>query len=827
MPKYVPPRGPQDARIMIIGEAPGENEEREGIPFCGAAGYQLSEELQDAGINEADCFITNVLRFRPKNNDLSEYFSIRANARKEKGFLPFGKYFASPILLEHFSHLEKEIEIVQPNVIIAFGNLSLYACTGNYGIMKWRGSVLSSPLGPKIIPVIHPAKVLRQMELRHLNIYDLTRANRESKFPELIEDNYNFQIRPSFQEALSWLSTLHEKIKKAPIVIANDIETRAGQIACVGFATSKLDAFCIPFMCIERQEGYWSLNEEIEITSLIRKILTNPNARWAGQNFHYDAQYYAKQWGIFVVAYHDAMHEFHTLFPGEPKSLGMLGSLFCEHPKFWKDEGKEWKKKQDEDTLWKYCCKDCAVTYEVTACMDELLEKSGLTEQKLYQRELFPILLKMMLRGIKQDSAKREENRRLLKIQLDHLHHYITTIVGHHINVKSPLRLKQLFFSDLAQQKVISRKSGVLSVDEESLITIAKRTPVLLQLCNAIIAYRSMSVFQSTFFGAKIDHDKRLHTFFAQAGTETFRLSSKISVFGTGANLQNIPKGKEGEILSFLSLHKEATREEILNHASLSPEEVSDTLKDLQSSGFIGLRGEKYIFNYSLPNVRRMFLADEGMTLLSYDLQRADLQVVVWEADDAELKQMLREGVNIHKENAKLIGFDYDKSKKFVHLTNYGGGSKTCAIACGLTIHEAEEAQKRWFQSHPGILDWHLRTEMNLKKQKMIKNAFGFRRFYFGRTKITEALAWVPQSTVGIVLNKGIIQVEKAALPIEILLQVHDEAVFQVPSALMPQIAWQIKSLLEIPIPYSDPLVIPYDVKQGPNWGDLTKLQRD
>jgi len=161
----------------------------------------------------------------------------------------------------------------------------------------------------------------------------------------------------------------------------------------------------------------------------------------------------------------------------------------------------------------------------------------------------------------------------------------------------------------------------------------------------------------------------------------------------------------------------------------------------------------------SLPNVKKMFVPDEGYTIIDADLEKADAQIVAWESGDEELKQIFREGLNLHIENAKMIyglshveksseqGSPYHRAKQGVHLTDYGGKARRLAEVLGVTVHEAEIFQKRWFSAHPRILAWHKRIQIELKQYRKVVNPFGFERFYFDRVEsiFTEALAWVPQ----------------------------------------------------------------------------------
>jgi DNA polymerase-1 len=224
-----------------------------------------------------------------------------------------------------------------------------------------------------------------------------------------------------------------------------------------------------------------------------------------------------------------------------------------------------------------------------------------------------------------------------------------------------------------------------------------------------------------------------------------------------------------------------------------------------------------------LPNIRRLFIPDPDYVICDADLDRADLQVVVWEADDAEMKAMLREGVDLHSENAKVLHCTRQQAKSWVHGTNYGGSPRTMAMAAGVTVAQSEAMQRRWFSAHPGIKAWHRRVEASLQQSRSIRNAFGFRRTYFDRIEsiLPEALAWIPQSTVANVINHGLLNIYTHLPSVRLLLQVHDSLVFQLPVPAAPSLLPQVRQQLLIPVPYADPLTIPVGLKISPtSWGD-------
>lgn len=220
------------------------------------------------------------------------------------------------------------------------------------------------------------------------------------------------------------------------------------------------------------------------------------------------------------------------------------------------------------------------------------------------------------------------------------------------------------------------------------------------------------------------------------------------------------------------------------------------------------------------PSVRQLFIPDPGYTMCDVDLAGADAQVVAWEADDPILKQMFREKIKVHVENCKVIygkcngkhDPNYTKTKIGVHLTNYGGTDKTCAAALGSTVHEAGRFQRTWFGVHPWILNWHKRVQNELNTRKSVSNKYGYRRIYLdraGHEVFKQALAWVPQSTVAITINKAWDAMEEFARLVEVLLQVHDSLVFQVPTPeLEPQLEIVNRCFNSVVIPYDEPLTI-------------------
>jgi DNA polymerase-1 len=619
----------------------------------------------------------------------------------------------------------------------------------------------------------------------------LKRAVREAGFPEIRLPDYSFVVRPSVGAVLATLADLTACCDAEPFLLSVDIETRSQQIACIGLAWSSLDALCIPLLCVESPEGYWSPEDELAITVALRRLLTHPNCSVIGQNFLYDAQYFAKQYGYVPNVLADTMLMQHVAFPGTPKSLDYLSSMYCRFHQYWKGEGKLWNPKTTpEEQLWTYNCKDAVITFEVYNTLVGVLHKCGLWEIFQRQMRLFTPVLRMMLRGVRIDAGYRKELATTLLGEIAERETSINNIAGFTLNPRSPKQMKAFFYDDLRLPIQFNRKTRKPSLDDEALDKLAKKEVLVRPLIKLIREIRSLGVFNSTFVGAALDTDGRIRCSFNISGTETFRFSSSENAFGSGTNLQNIPKGKEDD-------------------ASLSADDLR------------------------LPNVRKLFIPDSGFTIADCDQSGADAQVVAWEANDDILKQLFRSGVKIHAHNAKdLYGADagpdgkrepyYSRTKQGVHLSNYGGTARTLATTIGITIHEAEKFQRRWFDIHPGIKDWHRRIESDLQTRRFVANRFGYRRFYFGRVEelLPEALAWIPQSTVAIVTNTALERIDREFPAAELLLQVHDSLVFQYATAAEEQTLSRIRPLLAVVVPYDDPLVIPWGLKTSTkSWG--------
>lgn len=832
--------GPIPARVMLVGEAWGENEDREGIPFVGQSGQELNRMLHEAGIMRSECFTTNVVNYRPANNDLANWIAF-----KKKDITPahvkLKDRWVLPIVVQGYQSLLAEIDAVRPNIIVAFGNLALWALTGETAVTKWRGSLLrgsfdtaafqdgpnGTPTFPKVIPTYHPAAILYQWSWRAAALNDLRRVKRHMESREIVKPDWKFVIKPSFEQVRSILVWLWYTLEGGvPLWIDFDLETRSGHITCAGLSWTREDAICIPFMCNESREGYWMEEQESWIIYMLYTILTNPRVRVRGQNLLYDAQYTYKHWHFIPRVVQDTMISQHSVFSDQPKALGYIASMYCDYFVYWKDEGKDFiQGGRDELAGWRYNCQDCVYTREAGEVLLSVVKKMGLEQVHAFQQRLFYPVLKAMLRGVRVIPAAKNQLSMEIQEQIDIRMSFLENVLGHKININSSKQMQELFYSDLGQPVIKTRaKKGSpshVTCDDEALQKIAAREPLLKPLVNAVADIRTLEIFLGNFVLAKLDADGRMRCSYNIGGSEsgksapkTFRLSSSKSAFDTGTNLQNIPSEKSK------SVGRAAAR------------------------GNISMIGDPY----ALPNIRSMFGPDPGFTFFDMDLDRSDLQVVVWEVDDRMLKGALRLGADIHLLNAFVLDgreppaleelvethpkypdhrgpykMKREFAKVFCHATNYVGSARTIAAAVGRPVHEVDRAQKIWFGAHPSIKKWHNEILEQITKRRFVENRFGYRWYIFDRVDniLPEAVAWIPQSTTSNVINFAWEKIDRLVPEVQILLQTHDSLSGQFPSHRKEYCLQRLKEEARIVVPYDDPLVIPVGISTSEiSWGD-------
>ncbi|PYO92562.1 MAG: uracil-DNA glycosylase [Gemmatimonadetes bacterium] len=148
-------QGQTGARIMFVGEQPGDMEDKQGAPFVGPAGRVLNEALAAAGIDRDDAYVTNVVKHFKWIAVHRRRMHKKPNAREVAACLPW---------------LEKELEVVQPRILVCLGATAAQALLGpDVRVTRDRGHLIPSRLAPQVMATVHPSSILRQQtsEDRH------------------------------------------------------------------------------------------------------------------------------------------------------------------------------------------------------------------------------------------------------------------------------------------------------------------------------------------------------------------------------------------------------------------------------------------------------------------------------------------------------------------------------------------------------------------------------------------------------------------------------------------------------------------------------------
>lgn len=324
-------KGPKDAKILFIGEAPGGEEEMLGLPFMGASGRELDKLCVEAGIDPASTYMTNVLRKRPQDNKI-ENFCVK---NKELGITGMPALQPGMYLMREFhgelERLYDEIAEVKPNVICTLGNTPSWALFRQTPkITSLRGRVREATIRGfryKVLPTFHPAYLFRNWKDRVVVATDIRKLHRESRWPDLRIPQRLVLVDPTFKEVMDYLD-LVEHCNEATI----DVETLEGQISVFGIGRSPWEACVIPFIDTRTPSWcYWSEANEIKIVKRLRYICSLERVIKITQNGMYDIAYIWANWRAPLRGFdEDTMLQAHALWPELRKDLGTLATFHTD-----------------------------------------------------------------------------------------------------------------------------------------------------------------------------------------------------------------------------------------------------------------------------------------------------------------------------------------------------------------------------------------------------------------------------------------------------------------------------------------------------------------
>ena len=325
--------------ICIVLEYPTTTESRLNKINTGGIQQVLNPMCKFAGINAQTVMLTHAIQLKPAQENPQSFFHKRSEYKKIKKEIEWRSKFAPTqygYLKEEYEQdikrLKDEINKYNPTIIIAMGNISLWALYGLDKVGSYRGSFLKADTNwatrsYKIMPTYSPLSIIKNYSFRPTVAADLKKAVNEKDDIELKYTEREILIEPTWQEVDEFL-TQCELLNDADNPLSFDIETASGEITCIGFAPNEKRAMVIPFKTKDNKD-YWDYITELTVWNRIKRILSNPNITKVAQNQTYDISWLRHKYKIEVKGtVHDTMHAQHSLQPEMEKSLGYLGSIY-------------------------------------------------------------------------------------------------------------------------------------------------------------------------------------------------------------------------------------------------------------------------------------------------------------------------------------------------------------------------------------------------------------------------------------------------------------------------------------------------------------------
>jgi len=380
------------------------------------------------------------------------------------------------------------------------------------------------------------------------------------------------------------------------------------------------------------------------------------------------------------------------------------------------------------------------------------------------------------------------------KIKVDETQTQVNALVGREININSPKQIMELLYDEMHLPTVY--KKGKPTSDEDALLRLHKRYPDE-PVLTLIITYRKDSKLISTFLEAETDEDGRMRTSYNPSGTKNFRISSSKNLWGSGANLQNIPIGRRPGV-------------ENIRHIFIAPPGYSFVKGDL-------VQAETMV-------VARIMCRYNDYTLWNKYVNVPDFDIHKWAAAPVF-------GVD----EKDVTGYQRAVGKVANHAGNYCAGpgviqseARKYAID-GVDYKMAKRIIDTRRAAIPGLEKWWKDVEMQIRRTRTMTTCLGRRRQFFGRfddnATIRDAVAFEPQSVVGDVCNtifrRLYVSLPEDAAPV---LQVHDEVVVETLDEQIEEVKQEMKKVAIVPLWLNgaemEPLIIPIDITIGKNWRD-------
>ena len=625
-----------------------------------------------------------------------------------------------------------------------------------------------------------------------------TKINHYQVTPSLAQDNSDetlpaIQIDRSRYETLLTEADLNrwvEKLKQAKL-FALDTETdnldyMAANLVGISFALENGEAAYLPL-----QLDYLGAPKTLEKTTaltLLKPILENPAIQKVGQNFKYDLTIFARN-GIDVqgVAF-DTMLESYVLNSTGRHNMDDLAKRYLGHQTISFEEIAGKGKNQltfnqiPLEQAAEYAAEDADVTMKLQQVLWEKLSKEPTLEKLFKEMELplLGVLSRMERRGVLIDSDALFLQSNEIANRLSELEEQAYVLAGQPFNLASTKQLQEILFDKLGLPVIQKTPKGAPSTNEEVLEELAFSH----ELPKVLVEHRGLSKLKSTYTDKLPQmvnpQTGRVHTSYHQAVTATGRLSS------SDPNLQNIPiRNEEGR------------------------------------------------------RIRQAFIAREGFTVVAADYSQIELRIMAHLSQDQGLINAFTQGKDIHRSTAaEIFGVALDEvtseQRRNAKAINfgliYGMSAFGLSRQLGIGRANAQSYMDLYFKRYPGVQTFMHDIREKAKAQGYVETLFG-RRLYLPdinssngmRRKAAERVAInAPmQGTAADIIKRAMIQLDQTLQndpDIAMIMQVHDELVFEVRSEKVAFYSELIKTQMESAADLVVPLIV--EVGQGNNWDE-------
>ncbi|MDB9826951.1 DNA polymerase I [Candidatus Pelagibacter sp.] len=644
-------------------------------------------------------------------------------------------------------------------------------------------------------------KFLREMEFNRLlssviSAYgepELGEIPRETK-PEKKQQNINkknYHLITNEKEIDEWINEAEEAGELVIDTETSSLDAHQADLVGISLSTKIGKACYIPIG--HKFKG--CLKKEAVIKKL-KPLLEDKSVKKIGQNIKFDFIVLFKQ-GIDMNSMEDTMLMSYVLDAGKNRhNMDTLSEIHLQHKTISFKEIVGTGKKEinfsdvELDKAMEYAAEDADITYRLYKIFSKNLKLEKLTNiYEIFEKPLIKILAFMEIEGIKIDNKFLKVLSEKFEKKISKLEKEVFKISKKEFNIASPKQLGEIIYNDLKIAVLKKTRKGSFATNASVLEDLAFKGHEFPKL---ILDWRQVSKLKNTYSDALPEHinrtTKRVHTSFLLAATTTGRLAS------SDPNLQNIPI-------------------------------KSDDGKD----------------------IRKAFIAEKGFTLISADYNQIEMRILADLAEVKELKKAFSNDEDIHSLTAsqvfnvdiKKVDQDMRRKAKAINFgIIYGISQYGLAKQINVSNHEADEFLNAYFLKFPEIKIYMDNTIKFCRKSGYVNNIFGRRSHFNGindknfnvRNFQERAAINAPiQGSASEIMRLAMIRLNKKFESIKnnkskILLQIHDELIFEVPVKEVKNIAEIIKdemtSVTESDLhTFSTPLTV--DVNTGDNWGIL------